>query len=309
MPFFMGYETVIREELSRKYETRLFNSDKHDDEFVKVYYDVSFMRRVFRYLNKGLKRDDREKIFQSTLTEADIAELTQQSYDQVLCINGCYLPDSLYKLLREKNKTARFIYYAWDDIRNLWKDTHLRFFDELYSYNIDDCREYGMKYLPMFVRNKIYEIREEKEYDIAFIATARSGRYDIARKLIGKYGKKYRLFVYLYSKDAGNNREHCHSRPLTNEEYMDVLARSKCLLEIPTKTQRGPTARCFDALVTKTKVITANRDLKKYPVWSDNITVIDRNKLDIDESFISSPYAENAYKVLDAAEWLNEMGL
>ena len=309
MPYFMGYETAIYEVLCRKYNTWLFNSDLHDREFVKAYYDVSFIRRGFRYLNKRIKSNDREAIFQSTLTEDNIAVLTQQNYDYILCINGCYLPDSLYNLLRENNPNSKFIYYAWDDIRNLWKDTHLSFFDELYSYNIDDCKEYGMNYLPMFVRKTDYDAQEEKKYDISFIATARSGRYRIARRLIRKYGKKYKLFIYLYSKDIGGKKEHCYSSPLTYNKYMDVLANSKCLLEIPMKAQKGPTARCFDALITQTKVITTNKEIKKYPVWSPNIMMIDRNKLDIDESFVCSPYIESEYKPLDVGEWLKKLGL
>ena len=61
--------------------------------------------------------------------------------------------------------------------------------------------------------------------------------------------------------------------------------------------------------MTKTKVITVNSHMKKYPIYSDNILIVDRNNIMIDDEFMTKPYSEIEYRALTIPEWLKNLNL
>lgn len=58
----------------------------------------------------------------------------------------------------------------------------------------------------MFVQNEIIGHEPEDLYDILFIGSAHSDRQKIADELYSKYGKEYRLFIYLYDPTHTNRQ-------------------------------------------------------------------------------------------------------
>ena len=219
-----------------------------------------------------------------------------------------FLSDKFYQVVKERNPQARFIYYAWDDVKNLIKQSHIKFFNEKFAYNISECKKYNFSYCPMFVQNEIVGHDSKDLYDILFIGSAHSDRQKIADELYSKYGKEYRLFIYLYD-PTHTNGQFCHDQPLTYEKYIEYMRKSKVLIDVPQSTQEGPTTRSFDALLTKTKVVTVNPFIKEYPIYSDNILIVDRNNIVIDDAFINKPYIETGYQALAIPEWLKKFDL
>ncbi len=309
MPFFMGYQKQLKNELQKKYDVTLINSDQYDKEIIERYLNCNKIGWGLRHISRLLLERDQENAMQPFFSQIISMVSCEKNYYQiVLCINGAYIPNMFYSLLRKKNPNARFIYYAWDDIHNLLKYSHIRLFEEKYSYNINECKKYKMKYLPMFVQGVIEGHSDKDCYDLAYIASAHSDRLKIAEDLLQKYSYKYRLFIYLYDKDH-RNMPYCKGEPLLYNEYIDIMRKSKAVLDIPHINQNGPTTRPFDALLTKTKVITTNKCLKDYPVYSENILVTDRDNFFIDEKFMNKPYVETKYRVLTISSWLDAMQL
>lgn len=309
MPSFMGYEKSLKEQLEKKYEVTWLDCDQYDEAILKEYKRCGKFRWLLRNVSLGIKEHDQEKIETKYLARTLEKVNTEKNYYSVVfCINGSFLSDEFYRVLKEKNPHARFIYYAWDDIKNLIKQSHIRFFDERFAYNIAECNKYKYEYCPMFVQNEVVGHGSKDLYDILFIGTAHSDRQKIANELYLKYGEKYRLFIYLYD-PAHTNGRFCYDRPLKYEEYIEYMRKSKALIDVPQTTQEGPTTRSFDALLTKTKVITVNPHIKEYPIYSDNILIVDRDDIMIDEGFIEKPYIETGYHALTVPEWLNNFNI
>lgn len=309
MPKFMNYEQCIIGALQKEYRVTWINCDEHDTAILSDYKNCSKFHWGIRHLSKTIKERDQENAEKKYLKNAlNQLDLTVNKYTVVFSINGSFLSDTFYKMLKELNPKARYIYYAWDDIKNLIKQSHIKFFDEKYSYNISECKKYNFSYCPMFVQNETVGHDSESLYDILFIGSAHSDRQKIADELYLKYGKKYRLFIYLYD-PMHTNGQFCHDQPLSYEKYIDYMRLSKTLLDIPHSTQEGPTTRSFDALLTKTKVITVNPCIKEYPIYSENILVVDRNNIVIDDAFINKPYIETGYQALTVSEWLKNFDL
>lgn len=310
MPFFMGYQNMLQRTLQFRYNVTIVDSEKYDLQILEKYRNCSTVRWGMRKLFYWIKEKD-----QKNATEFSIKDVLYKTneindyYKVVLCINGAYVPNKVYEIIKANNPRARYIYYTWDDLKNLFKTSHIKFFDEKYSYNINDCKRRRFSYLPIFVAEDEIEGHAVKdEYDISFIASAHSDRIDIANKLYEKYGKKYRLFIYLYSPQKINEK-FCHSSALSYEEYLNIMRKSKVIIDVPHISQTGPTTRIFDALLTKTKVITTNSYIKDYPVYSNNISIVDRKKMIFDDEFIKRPYIETDYHPLTVSKWLKRIGV
>lgn len=309
MPFFMGYEASIRRILQKKYKVTLVNSEQFDSEILEKYLKCSKFHWGIRHLVRIIREMDQEKAMHSygdcILKQID---LYQDAYNVILCINGAFLPNSFYRTIKKNNHEARFIYYAWDDLKNLFKTSHISLFDERYAYNITECQQYNMKYLPMFVQSECQGHANKDCYDIAYIASAHSDRIKIATQLSERYQKKYKLFIYLYDPNH-TNQKFCYQKPMEYEKYLEVMRNSAAVLDVPHISQKGPTTRVFDALLTKTKAITTNENIKLYPVYSENISIVSRDKIIIDENFMKQKYIETGYKALTIPEWLEKIGL
>lgn len=309
MPRFMDYEKSLKENLNRKYEVCWLDSDEFDREILDKFYKCNKIRWGIRHLFRKYFNYDLEKA-EAFFLENELGKicLEKNYFSVVFCINGPYLSDEFYKKVRMLNPNARYIYYAWDDVSNLIKKNHIRYFDEVYSYNIIECKKNKWNYLPVFVQESGVGHSKEDKYDIVFIGSLNDDRRKIADDLYERYSSIYRLFIYLYDKKNVGGR-FCHNSPLTNKQYISIMRESKAILDVPQICQKGPTTRAFDALLTETKVITVNKYMKYYPVYSDNMIIVDRDNIDIPYEFINKKYNITNYKALNVAEWLKKIQL
>lgn len=309
MPRFMDYEKSLKENLNRKYEVCWLDSDEFDREILDKFYKCNKIRWEIRHLFRKCFNHDLEKAEGFFLeNELNKIILEKNYFSVVFCINGSYLSDEFYKKVRMLNPNARYIYYAWDDVSNLIKKNHIRYFDEIYSYNIIECKKNKWNYLPVFVQESGVGHSKEDKYDIVFIGSLNDDRRKIADDLYEKYSSSYRLFIYLYDKENIGGR-FCHNSPLTNKQYISIMRESKAILDVPQICQKGPTTRAFDALLTETKVITVNKYMKYYPVYSDNMIIVDRDNINIPDNFMAKEYVINSYHSLSIDMWIKKIGL
>lgn len=309
MPRFMDYEKSLKENLNRKYEVCWLDSDKFDREILDKFYKCNKIRWGIRHLFRKCFNYDLEKA-EAFFLENELGKicLEKNYFSVVFCINGSYLSDEFYKKVRMLNPNARYIYYAWDDVSNLIKKNHIRYFGEVYSYNIIECKKNKWNYLPVFVQESGVGHSKENKYDIVFIGSLNDDRRKIADDLYERYSSIYRLFIYLYDKKNVGGR-FCHNSPLTNKQYISIMRESKAILDVPQICQKGPTTRAFDALLTETKVITVNKYMKYYPVYSDNMIIVDRDNINIPDNFMAKEYVINSYHSLSIDMWIKKIGL
>ena len=309
MPRFMDYEKSLKENLNRKYEVCWLDSDEFDREILDKFYKCNKIRWGIRHLFRKCFNYDLEKA-EAFFLENELGKicLEKNYFSVVFCINGPYLSDEFYKKVRMLNPNARYIYYAWDDVSNLIKKNHIRYFDEIYSYNIIECKKNKWNYLPVFVQESGVGHSKEDKYDIVFIGSLNDDRRKIADDLYEKYSSSYRLFIYLYDKENIGGR-FCHNSPLTNKQYISIMREAKAILDVPQICQKGPTTRAFDALLTETKVITVNKYMQYYPVYSDNMIIVDRDNINIPDNFMAKEYVINSYHSLSIDMWIKKIGL
>lgn len=304
-PHFMGYDKKIIEYANSKYDITYLNSEDYLSKIrLKYQQNLIFVKLLLKII-KPLRTIYREKLLKENEKKLNSYFKAHPNNNLVLIINGDSITDVSYNVLKKYNKDAKFVLYIWDDINCLFKKTHFIFFDKIYSYNIADCKNFNFTYLPMFTDSLLKNNNMLNKYDIAIIATANERRVKIARKIYERYKSEFSFYIYFYSPHLQYDF-FSHEVPLDYQEYLNVLYESKAILEMPRHDQKGPTTRFFDSIETKTKVITTNKEIMKYPIYGENIFILDR-KMNIPSKFIKEPFVEENKSVMYIDGWFQTL--
>ena len=301
----MGYDDKIIKFAKKYYDISYLDTEIKFYDIRKKYKSISYFKKaIFKLLKKSRSRY-REDLLKDT--ENDIVSYLENNNnnDIILVINGDALTDYSYKIMRKYNPKAQFILYIWDDVEALFKKSHFVFFDSIFAYNLDDCKKYSFEYLPMFTEKLQVANTEIKLYDIAIIASANKKRIKTAKYLYNKYKNKWNFFIYFYSPEK-NYDFFTYDKPLDYQSYLRILGESKVIFEMVRNNQKGPTTRFYDALETKTKVITTNKNISKYPIYGDNIYIMNNRKI-IPEEFMIKEFHEENKKSLHIYTWFHSM--
>lgn len=306
MPFFMEYEKSICNEFKKRYEVTLYDNEKdlyEIDKYIQDRFWLRVLRQFFLYIKK---LDVFYEHMENKFADKNLDILLRKKYDEILCINGHLLADKVYRSLKENNPDTKMRLYLWDDAKILRKNTHFKYFDEVMSFNMDECKKYGFKYMPMFTQHEWIGHAKQNKYDLALIGTAHPDRIKLAKEIYEKYKEKYKMFIYFYHPDFKPDF-FGHTESLKYKEYLKILQESHAVLDLPLYKQVGLTTRPFDALLTDTKVITTNKYITEYPVYSENISVIDRENPVIDDAFMTDSYVKNDKHAISVREWLDNI--
>lgn len=155
-------------------------------------------------------------------------------------------------------------------------------FAEYWSFDLDDCKKYGLRYNPQFyVHNPHYEVREPA-WDVFFVGQDK-GRLqqllDIEARL-QSFGLTTHFCIVGYNSDY-----------LTYREVIDNISRSKAILDIQARWQQGMTLRPLEALFYHKKLITNSRSFADSDIYdSANAFLLDCDSWSRIHDFVKAPY-------------------
>lgn len=241
--------------------------------------------------------------------------------DVVFVLAGQDLLPSTLETLKKLFSEAKFVWYMWDNTNKLseYKDNKL-YFDTIISFDIIEAKKENLEYLPLFYIKE--ENRINKIYDLCFIGADHSVRKEIIKNVLKQY-KFDKVFIYLLSNKFNKiksffSKKHreCVSflrlKELNYEKVIEVMASSKCILDIPNPNQTGLTMRTIEAMGVHSKLITTNKAIKKYDFYNkDNIFILDEesDSMNIQE-FLLGKYSEvdeNIIKEYDLEHWISKL--
>ena len=302
-PKFMGYDKQIKDELGKWFDVTYLDNELILKDVRKEYQCLPLILKAFFKLFPVCREYYRNKKIKAKESVLPNYTETEIRYDYIICINGDGFSDEFYKVLFKTQNDAKRIIYLWDDYGWLFKNEHTKYFEKKFSFNIKDCKKRDYLYLPMFTK-RVKEQNLIKKYDICLIASANDQRISLMKKIYTKYKDKYKFFIYFYSKkDYGF---FCYDKPLSDNEYITILGESKAVIDCYRGGQKGPTTRVYDSISTRTKIISTNQELKKYPVYNDNVLIIDSRCI-IPESFISTSYVSTNISSVVISDWINHL--
>ncbi|MDR2264687.1 MAG: hypothetical protein LBE93_14710 [Enterobacter asburiae] len=299
-PRFFNYENEISDGLRRAGAT----VDYFDE---KPFNNVFFKILLRLWKNNNFLKHISEAYFERILLQAS------DDYDYVIVLKGESLDRKNLLKFKEKYKNAKFVYYAWDSIKNYPHiQEYLNLFDRVFTFDDNDAREYDfMNHLPLFyspdfvsttTNNTLMNVKPS----IAFLGTIHSDRYRLLGEIYKKHKNEYDLRFVLYFpsiivlagfllsniKDVIKFRLFSFTlRSRNKKQIASFFSNADAVLDIQHPRQTGLTMRTIECLPLKRKFITTNARVRDYDFYSaENFYFIDRENIKIDSVFFNTPY-------------------
>lgn len=238
-----------------------------------------------------------------------IKENKDEDFDFILVLRGEAFTKQAVNLLKKTYKHATIILYLWDILKSTNLQEVIPFFDKALSFDPEDVNNnVNLIFRPTFFMPVYRNIikKERPKNDIVFIGTLHSNRYQLLN-LLKVYMENHKItyFFYLYvpskivlikNKFIDKNKvkkEDVHFTPISLNETLNLIADSKCILDLNFTGQKSLSMRAFEAMASKTKYITTNSEITKYDFYNpNNILVIDINNINIPLKFLNSPFED-----------------
>lgn len=255
-----------------------------------------------------------------------IDRVKDNKYDIIFFYKGEAVSTDTMKRIKALWPNAYYVLYFPDSIRNnAGARKIIPFFNDCYTFDKDDTKEYNISFLPLFYSDNMLNISNSKcipKYDLFFVGTVHSDRYNFIKKIVKQYEQKGRKsFTWFYFPSVVLYYKMCFENPVVrkapkSEFKFDTLsasdlalrlAESNVVLDIQHPKQTGLTMRTIETLGAKKKLITTNPQIVDYDFYNpNNILVVDRTNPVIPDSFIESPYEdvpENIYNKYYIDNW------
>ena len=262
--------------------------------YKKEKFEYKGFQRAQNFFARNILRKNMKPIWKSFAHVKDIANPEQYDYMLVLC------PDVLHVRHLEYlcSKVGRSIVYYWDGFDHFpaYKDS-VKYFDVCYTFDPFDARKYGLKFITNFHFEQA--VVREFENDLFFLSTYDS-RYPELERIVSSFERNnMKVSVHQYSVDAAlmaapkSASIHFFDQQIAFGRVNEMLRRSRFVLDLQKRIQRGLTFRVFEAMGYRKKLITTNADIVNYDFYDPNNIFVWREDTDsLPSSFLESPYVD-----------------
>lgn len=215
------------------------------------------------------------------------------SYDLIILSATNFTIDFAKHIEKKVSLNQRLIYWYWNPVRPQILPKFINDRWEKWSFDIDDCKTYKMKYNCQY-----YSMIKKKEnveilYDTLFVG------FDKGRKIILKQcmdifeNLKIKYLFHIVNENFlqfKNNK--IYKKKISYLEVIDLIEESKSILEIIQENQSGLTLRTMEALFYEKKLITNNNNIKKYDFYHpNNIFILNKDSESNLTDFLILQYA------------------
>ena len=206
--------------------------------------------------------------------------------------------------LKKKYKKSKFVCF-WQDLvkRNKQALEVCRkegYFDAVYSFDYNDCADYGFRYHGLVYSNKYKMQTCSIKNDIYFVGLAKDRLHDIQETFYKLKSKGLMCDFHVVGareeeKEAESGIDYCDSIPY--DRNLEMISQSRAILEIMQKDGSGFTLRTCEAIMFDKMLITDNNYIQKAPFYSSENIV---NLADIDsfdwDTFKKKTIFDHKYK-------------
>lgn len=308
------------------YEIEIQKAMEREGAIVKAYNERPTNNVAVRILIR-LNRNLINKYIDEYYDEI-IKQTADESFDYIFFIKGESISPAIIERLRNVHPEAKIIIYYWDSIANNKNaKSMLTCFDKVFSFDKNDCKQFNLKFLPLFYIPQYADIANkhvEQEYDMMFAGTTHSERYEFVNNIANQIkqvgGKCFTWFYFpnklnFYKLKWDNPKfrsakiEDFVFTPMSRDVLLDYYAKSRIQIDMQHPKQTGLTMRTIETLGAKKKLITTNHHVFEYDFYRpENILVIDRNNPIISADFLNVGWKdipEDVYKKYSISSWIN----
>lgn len=231
-----------------------------------------------------------------------------KQYDTVI-VNAQNLSWKILSYIKRKNSRCRIIVWYWDTVneKRVLPDKY-REFCEIWSFDNEDCKKYHMNLNSQFYY-PLELSKSEIMYDAMFIGRDK-GRTERLNEIYSVL-QKNNLKIYTYIQDDKIDKKWLwkkNKKEIEYEEVANLVAKSRCIIDIPKKGQTGITMRVLESIFYSKKLITTDSNIKSYEFYyKNNIFIWGEDDVESIVEFVNSEYEqidENIKRYYMLEEWV-----
>lgn len=165
--------------------------------------------------------------------------------------------------------------------------------DDILSYDSEDCKKYGFKYIKMNYYSKVNDINSQsrKQSELFYIGTEKEGdgRSELLERIYDlalRNGVECDFNTFTKRKTSTKNGINRLDKPLNYLNVLNRVVNSRCILELVQNDQHTQTARYMEAVCYNKKLLTNNPQIFKLPYYNPRYMQYFNNPEDIDCAWI-----------------------
>ena len=238
-----------------------------------------------------------------------------ETYDKIIVFDlALHTDNSLLYNIDRKAKTKMRYLYSWNIIKNehlfeLERMEAIKYKFEFYHYDSLCCKKYGLKFNTIMYDPTLKISDSPIEYDTIFLGFIKDRKKDLLLiySLFLEEGLIPNFIVVGYNKqDVPFTKS---SKYISYYEYLQMLSKSKSILDVAQNNQSGLSMRVMEAIFFNKKLISTNLELKNCNFYNaSRILIFEKGKTKADEikKFLSidfEPYSDEVRRYYSLESW------
>lgn len=220
-----------------------------------------------------------------------------------------FAPGELSKLrfIKKANNNIRIIYWYWNPVIRIGQPPPDLFkLAEVWSFDREDCRNFGFRYNSTFYFDNLVLPKNNVEIDAIFVGLNKGRRQYLQglENLLNRNGVK----SYFHIVPDKNESAKFQIKGIPYEEYLIVLSKSIAIIDIKPVGQSGLTVRPMESIFFEKKLITTDQTISSEDFYyPQNVFIIGKDDENYLKNFIDSPYFslnKNIVANYDIDNWL-----
>lgn len=289
-PVFYQYHIIIIDELKKFGADVLFFPERKDN-YLFTFYNNFNKSELRRYQNKH---------YNSILKDIEGEEI-----DILFVIRGFMLPEFFVQKLKQRNIKLKTVMSQWDANKENPYFHLVGTFDRVLSFDYEDCLlNKQLLYRPLFYTQEVIDHKENNNeliYDYFFMGAYISERYEAMLSLKKAVkGNKFRAKIFMYIpfktyvkeriKGKVFDKEIISTKPLDRKSYLELLSRTKVVVDVSNKNQSGLAMRVIESIGAGKKILTNNKFIVRERAYNETRVSLFNIKEDfeINETFLNS---------------------
>lgn len=221
----------------------------------------------------------------------------------LIILSASIFSASVSDFISERASGVRLIYWYWNPVQLKFHPDRISDIWEKWSFDKEDCRQYGLKYNSTYYFDSINLTQRELKYDVFFIGQDKGRLSELLyfRDEITRMGLN--AYFHIVS-DSLSGDEKGFQKRISYEDVISIISESKVLFEYNQVNQNGLTLRSMESLFFDKKLITNNKSIKDYDIYTrENIFILEQDNIKDLDLFVQSSYVPSSKSLKERYEF------
>lgn len=285
-------------------------------------YEVSFHAilpftlpvRIFRHLSKRIYDRLIDKYHQKIIEDEQ-----GKDYDYVFFLTVHFFSHHNINKLKQSQSKAKYLLYNWDPVTVFDYRSYIKYFDEVFTFDIEDSKQLDVNYLPLFATSDFFKVssQDNYNYDVYIVGSLVTNRryeyvqtfaeYCEANNITFKRYLKCTPLSYLNILKTGVIPKGVSFKSLGRKDFFEIVKNSKAVFDFSNHVQSGYTMRVAENLCAGKKIITNNYNIKEEEFYdTDTIFVYEgANFKGVDEFLKKEIVRKNHFTKWSIQNWVD----